>query len=852
MTPHLKLSWYALALIATMLVPPLLCQSVWPLVPWDTWEELSEEVYAGLLRWQGLVKLSPSRIAVIEIDQRTTEALGWPLDRQHYVTALAKLKASGHPWVLSLLRLQALSPGTLEPRLKAARAAADHALAVAIKDYGRYIGTGLVIKPGSELEAKQEELLMPRITLSRSGAAPTDLPRLPLQLAEDVRFVEGQTTFGYGTHFGLEPMVLCMQMYLTDQQQRGEFVVLSSLVWAAAFANRLKIVTATGAGWPRRNETPPFPLPGAMRVAYKECMAHPAILTNTYMERRHIERLSLLDLLTSAKVPDLRGKVVVLAGSEMKGYRGPGKARHGKLHPGDDGIVEESALAARLLDGLVAGTTVHREPLRINPWMAALPLALGLVLLILAQLVPPGWTVALPLITLVLLLGFSGIRLGAGDYQIPIQAMVSMLWSFTGTAVLYAFLRYHSIRRQVRFSGQLRQALSGCNNLLELESLARQVCTAEIDGCELAFGDFDRELYAASTDPAAALRLLDLQDHAPPPATLLPVATMLTQNIRRTGRKLLPFAAHRVRLALPILADQGKLGMLNIGLSTYSHDTESMTHLLDILVFETSQHWRRIKRLVDQKILDYRILREKTRGEIMGRFLSKVIVAKFSDDRTMEENLRTVLTPRPTKAALLQADIRGYSKVSATMSPEEMVRLLQTYFRNVVDAAQKIAQVKLIGDCIFLFIEEEAARPGVSTADLALELAATLVRETQTQNRKRSEAAAEHLNFGIAIHYGDVVVGNLSSDSCIDYTVIGPQVNLVARMEELTKNAQIQEMIGKNGVLISPQAAAALLRYRHLELIEIVLDRYAVKVRSFDEVVVVAGITAAGVAHVGL
>ena len=210
MTTHLKFSWYALALIATMLVPPLLCQSVWPLVPWDTWEELSEEVYAGLLRWQGLAKLSPSRIAVIEIDQRTTEALGWPLDRQHYVTALAKLKASGRPWVLSLLRLQALSPGTLEPRLKVARATADHALAMAIKDYGRYIGTGLVIKPGSELEAKQEELLMPRITLAKSGTAPTDLPRLPLQLAEDARLVEGQATFGYGTHFGLEPMVLCI------------------------------------------------------------------------------------------------------------------------------------------------------------------------------------------------------------------------------------------------------------------------------------------------------------------------------------------------------------------------------------------------------------------------------------------------------------------------------------------------------------------------------------------------------------------------------------------------------------------------------------------------------------------
>jgi len=851
-TTRLKLSWYALALMAAMLVPAVLCQTLWPLVPWDTWESLSEDVYAGLLRWQGVPKTSASRVAVIEIDQRTTEALGWPLDRSHYIRALTNMKAAGHPWVLSLLRLQALSPGTVDAQLKASRASTDAALAVAIKDYGRYIGTGLVIKPGSELEAKQEEFLMPRITLSRRQVAPDDLPRLPLQLMEDARFIDGEAVFGYGTHFGLEPMVLCMQMYLTDQEQRGDFVILSSLVWSAAFANKVKIATATGALWPRLKDKPPFPLPGTMRVAYKECMSSPQVLTNTYMERRHIEHLSLIDLLSTVKLPDLRGKVVVFAASDMKGYRGPGKARPGKARAGDDGIAEESALAARLLDGLIIGTTTHREPLRTKLWLSALPLILGFVLLVLAQLVTPGWTVAMPIIALLLLLGFSGVRLAAGEYQIPIQAMVAILWSGIAAAALYAYLRYQSIRRQVRFSAHLRQSLSACNNLSELEAQAYQVCKAEIEGCNLTFSDFDRDLYAASTDPAAALFLLDRQSQAMPTAPNEPVARTMTKDLRRDRRKILQFTPDLINLSLPITAEQGKLGALQISLKSYLHDRECMTQLLEILVFETSQHWHRIKRLVDQKILDYRILRERTRGEIMGRFLSKVIVNKFSDDKTMEENLRLVLTPRPTMAALLQADIRGYSKLSATMSPEEMVRLLQTYFRNVVDAAQQFAQVKLIGDCIFLFVEEEAALPGASVADMVLELAATLVRETHQQNAKRGTAAAEHWNFGIAIHYGEVVVGNLSSDSCIDYTVIGPNVNMVARMEELTKNPLIQEAVGKNGIIISQQAAAALLRYRNLNLIDIALERYGVKVRSFDEVTTVAGLRAEDAVTIGL
>jgi class 3 adenylate cyclase len=155
-----------------------------------------------------------------------------------------------------------------------------------------------------------------------------------------------------------------------------------------------------------------------------------------------------------------------------------------------------------------------------------------------------------------------------------------------------------------------------------------------------------------------------------------------------------------------------------------------------------------------------------------------------------------------------------------------------------------VAQVKLIGDCIFLFIEDEAATDGATPADLALELAALLVKETELQNARRREAAADELHFGVAIHYGEVVVGNLSSDSCIDYTVIGPNVNLVARLEELTKNVKIAEQIGTNGIIVSCDAAAGLSRYRDVALLNLRLDTLGVSVRSFPQVTAVAGLSA--------
>ena len=228
----------------------------------------------------------------------------------------------------------------------------------------------------------------------------------------------------------------------------------------------------------------------------------------------------------------------------------------------------------------------------------------------------------------------------------------------------------------------------------------------------------------------------------------------------------------------------------------------------------------------------------------MSRFLTQMLVAKFSDSRTMEENLNVVLTPRVTRAAVMQADIRGYSKVAAQMSPQDMVVILQGYYKQVVDAAQNVAQVKLIGDCIFLFIEEDAETPDSSPADLAFDIAKILIDVTEAKNSLIIQNHGIPMNFGIAIHYGEVVVGNLSSDHCIDYTAIGTNVNFVARLEEMTKHSAISSVIGPNGLLISHEATKALKKHRAIAPMNLNLNELKVSVRSFNEVTSVYGLSA--------
>jgi adenylate cyclase len=62
-------------------------------------------------------------------------------------------------------------------------------------------------------------------------------------------------------------------------------------------------------------------------------------------------------------------------------------------------------------------------------------------------------------------------------------------------------------------------------------------------------------------------------------------------------------------------------------------------------------------------------------------------------------------------------------------------------------------------------------------------------------NEKNSETGRAPLNYGIGVHVGDVMYGNIGSQTRLDFTVIGPAVNMASRLETLTKQ------LGKNVLL---------------------------------------------------
>jgi class 3 adenylate cyclase/CHASE2 domain-containing sensor protein len=849
--------WFRLAILFAVFLPAALTQTTRPVVSFQSWENLSDKLYARIASFSRPPESKPSQVVIVEVDKSTIEKYGWPISRAYYTELFSKLKERGHPYVMSMLGLQALHKSSTFQQ--DAFKKMDEDLAEEIRNYGRLIGGNMQELEAAELTSWQEDELLPRVALSNQQTPPEELPYLPMHFLDDDMFLDGQLAFGFGVREGESPFAYCSQMYITDKEHKGMFVIPSALAWFTAYASGRGFSTTTGANWPRSGEEAPVRPDNKMQFAYRHCVSLPQMITADFFSSRSIQKLSMASVIDGSSGVDMSGKSVILAMEDTEAIRGPGNPYTTK-NVDDSGKVKTTVhsesikryeLAARLVDDMLTGRVIRRESLENRQIFSELPLMAAAVLTALTFL---GLTGTLFVSSAVIFLGslaWATFQIRQGIYDIPIQLMAYCAGVMMLMVSLDVYLRFYGIGREIRFTSRLRRELAQCNSIFQIEEVAQKVCNAEFLKCRVVFEGFDRGLYAAANDAKAALKYLDRseKDHEFD-ADAAKSNTQIRKIRRDAGIKNVLVQEKGYKVRLQINSEKAFLGEAAIKVNFMAHEEQFIGRLLESLRLELSQHWNRVKLLVDQKLLDYRFLMEQTRSDILSRFLTQTLVSRFSNKMTMEENLNLVLTPRPTRAALMQADIRGYSRISAKLAPKDMVELLRNYYKNVVDAAQTVAQVKLIGDCIFLFIEESPDPTETSPVDLCLELASILIHETNRQNGEREAHQQEPMYFGIGIHFGEVVVGNLSSDICIDYTAIGPNVNMVARLEEMTKHKEIADRIGRNGTIISPEAMRNLKKHDLPRAQTLDLASIGVSVRSFSEINTVYGLTSDNIMNV--
>ena len=140
-------------------------------------------------------------------------------------------------------------------------------------------------------------------------------------------------------------------------------------------------------------------------------------------------------------------------------------------------------------------------------------------------------------------------------------------------------------------------------------------------------------------------------------------------------------------------------------------------------------------------------------------------------------------------AAIIYADLVGFTRTADQEPKEELVDLLDEYFDMLVSTIRDHGGevLKFIGDgllAIFPFDD------GPAVAKSALDASTTILRRVDELRDKRSRAGKITAEMSIALHRGDLLYGNVGSADRLDFTVIGPAVNEASRIEALCRGEQ--------------------------------------------------------------
>jgi adenylate cyclase len=142
------------------------------------------------------------------------------------------------------------------------------------------------------------------------------------------------------------------------------------------------------------------------------------------------------------------------------------------------------------------------------------------------------------------------------------------------------------------------------------------------------------------------------------------------------------------------------------------------------------------------------------------------------------------------RAAILIADLRGFTLLSDRLDRKALVALLDRWFGVMGEAIESEGGdiLKFMGDGLLAVFPIDG--DGQDSCARALKAAQATFAGTARLNEELVREGQAPLRFGMALHCGDVEFGNIGAPRRIDFTVIGPAVNHASRLEGLTKAVQ--------------------------------------------------------------
>lgn len=167
----------------------------------------------------------------------------------------------------------------------------------------------------------------------------------------------------------------------------------------------------------------------------------------------------------------------------------------------------------------------------------------------------------------------------------------------------------------------------------------------------------------------------------------------------------------------------------------------------------------------------------------MATDLLRVYLGEDAGRRVLSGEIRRG-SLREIRAVIFHFDLTDFTQMSERIPGADMIAMLNDYFSIVVDEIQSRGGhvLKFIGDGLLAMFDHPDQ--GVAARD-ALDVAIQVRRRLASRNRDRREAALPATGFTLALHAGDILYGNIGAETRLDFTVIGPAVNLTARLSEM-------------------------------------------------------------------
>ncbi|OQY46173.1 MAG: hypothetical protein B6240_07650 [Desulfobacteraceae bacterium 4572_87] len=265
---------------------------------------------------------------------------------------------------------------------------------------------------------------------------------------------------------------------------------------------------------------------------------------------------------------------------------------------------------------------------------------------------------------------------------------------------------------------------------------------------------------------------------------------------------------HRISQALRFTKNKSDMGNEVSEIINQLRESIKDQNQTNVKLKEANRKLRKARDLLDAKVAERTAELEKARADLLH--LNQGLEKKVSEqllDLKKHDQLRRYLSPNLVETILANdgelgtepqrklltivfTDIRGFSTLTDSLEPEELFQLLSHYFSVMIEIVHQYDGTlnKMIGDGLLVFFGDPI--PMEDHAERAVRMAVQMQRAVMRLKREWNRYGHD-LGLGVGINTGYVTVGNVGSDMHRDYTIIGNQVNVASRLENLAKPGEI-------------------------------------------------------------